>query len=82
MQTGLAKLPVFCEVRGQASQQCFCIGMLRRRKHVCCWTNFSDSASIENKDAMREAHEKSGVVSDQDESQAESWLLVPFATAP
>src|SRR5580658_2380131 len=45
--------------------------MLRRVEHFCCGANFSDTARVEDQDAIRKAGEESGIVRDKNHSEAE-----------
>ncbi len=45
--------------------------MLWRGEHVCGWANFSDASGVEDKDAIREACEQSGIVGDENHREAE-----------
>ena len=51
--------------------------MLGRGEHFRCGANFGDAAGVEDKDAIREAGEESGIVSDENHGEAELLLESP-----
>ena len=77
VQLGFAGTLVFDKMRRQASQQSGRVRMLGRGEHFRCGTNFGDAAGVENKDAIREAGEESGIVSDENHGEAELLLESP-----
>src|SRR5271155_3449662 len=44
--------------------------MLRRGKHLCGWADLSDATRVEDKDAIREAGEQRGIMSDENHRNA------------
>src|SRR5580698_3668534 len=51
--------------------------MLRRVEHLRCRTNFGDASGVEDKDAIREAGEESGIMRDENHGEAEILLESP-----
>jgi hypothetical protein len=59
------------EIGWQAAEQRRRVGMLWRGEDICGGTNFGDAPGVEDKDAIREASQERGIVSDENDSETE-----------